>query len=390
MAEFVQRDHEPLREKRRLAANVEPQNIDARFLRLLALSFFAFTVAVLVASFALLRYFFPQLGLGTPSALDAINWPAGLTTFRFLAIVFSLLGALFYLAALWQILNNRSMQASAGCPNCLQNELMRVSRTRADRLLTFSGVRVARYQCRQCQWNGRRIFRRTYHPLEDMPNYPVASEVDSAVSVKPRPGLASSRVASPSAIIEADAAVDAGSPETAVTEAAVNRLNNGKTAETAKDDAKDPVASALPEEQRIAPGTKSIAQLKSVSNNNKSKPKPPSSTVSATKAAPVKAAGKNEEKVAAIEDNKTGDDQLLGAGVQARIMTTFGINLKAQPRTDAKWVGLLGPDTLVTIKSVLIQSDGTVWYYVESGEREGWVPATCLDKDHLPSTGDTQ
>jgi hypothetical protein len=51
-------------------------------------------------------------------------------------------------------------QYSVGCPNCEAHDLQRISRETSDYVLDLLGVPVRRYKCRQCGWEGRRIYRR--------------------------------------------------------------------------------------------------------------------------------------------------------------------------------------------------------------------------------------
>ncbi|WP_420640869.1 choice-of-anchor X domain-containing protein [Candidatus Leptofilum sp.] len=50
-------------------------------------------------------------------------------------------------------------QLSAGCPNCEQHNLRRIGRETADYLLDTVGIPVRRYECLNCGWEGRRIYR---------------------------------------------------------------------------------------------------------------------------------------------------------------------------------------------------------------------------------------
>jgi hypothetical protein len=54
-------------------------------------------------------------------------------------------------------------QDSAGCPNCQEHDLQRISRETSDYVLDLLGVPVRRYKCNQCGWEGRRIQRRHHH-----------------------------------------------------------------------------------------------------------------------------------------------------------------------------------------------------------------------------------
>lgn len=54
-------------------------------------------------------------------------------------------------------------QHNAGCPNCQEHDFQRIGRETTDYMLNLVGVPVHRYRCKQCGWEGRRIFRRHHH-----------------------------------------------------------------------------------------------------------------------------------------------------------------------------------------------------------------------------------
>lgn len=55
-------------------------------------------------------------------------------------------------------------QYRAGCPNCQQHDLQRISRKSNDYLLETIGIPVRRYKCSNCGWEGRRIQHNPHHP----------------------------------------------------------------------------------------------------------------------------------------------------------------------------------------------------------------------------------
>lgn len=55
------------------------------------------------------------------------------------------------------ILGNDSLQMEHGCPQCGQQELMRVSRRTRQRWLIMVGIPAYRYRCRNCTWEGTRL-----------------------------------------------------------------------------------------------------------------------------------------------------------------------------------------------------------------------------------------
>ena len=313
MADLVQLDHGHIGRSSDYAAP-EAQFISARLFFLHALSLLSLITAVFIAAYALVQRLFPQLDLQSPALLETINWPPGLTTFRFLILSFFLLAILLLLAGRSQIRRNKSVQAADGCPSCQEKELMRVSRTRRDRLITISGIRVARYQCRECQWNGRRVFVGPYSPLTyGSSKNPVENFLEK----------------------QSDFTV----------------INPSKAGAVLVD----------------------ITQMEAATIDVPAAIEPAIETTEAP--TPVE---KQQIGFEQIDEDTTMN--LLNPGDRAKIMTTFGVNLRSQPQFDAMWVGLLGPETAVMINSSQRQDDGTVWYHVESRRQSGWVTAASLER----------
>lgn len=59
-----------------------------------------------------------------------------------------------------RLINNRGLWFGTGCPNCMERELVRVSRKGGDRLYGLLALPAYRYACRNCTWRGLRIARR--------------------------------------------------------------------------------------------------------------------------------------------------------------------------------------------------------------------------------------
>jgi len=60
------------------------------------------------------------------------------------------------------IMGDERLWASAGCPNCQERELVRVSRQFGDRFYGLAAIPAYRYACRSCTWRGLRIGRRRH------------------------------------------------------------------------------------------------------------------------------------------------------------------------------------------------------------------------------------
>ncbi len=75
------------------------------------------------------------------------------------AVMFGLWVAYLLIKRL-RLVNNEHLWVDAGCPQCQERELIRVSRERSDRFYNLLGIPVFRYACRNCTWRGLRIGRR--------------------------------------------------------------------------------------------------------------------------------------------------------------------------------------------------------------------------------------
>ncbi len=91
-----------------------------------------------------------------PPVLTSLAFGNG---FRLLSLTLAGLAGLLLLGLLIRIMimRNSRLQMVAGCPNCGQQELMRIARRPADRLLHFFGIPAYRYRCRHCTWEGTRL-----------------------------------------------------------------------------------------------------------------------------------------------------------------------------------------------------------------------------------------
>lgn len=127
-----------------------------------------FVLALLptLAMFAIILPFLDQIVIRRlarlPGARPIITWLVnGYSSW----IVGAVLMALFALFALWvrhRLTSNKRLWFGTGCPECMERELVRVSRTTSDRYYGLIGVPAYRYACRNCTWRGLRIARREY------------------------------------------------------------------------------------------------------------------------------------------------------------------------------------------------------------------------------------
>lgn len=75
-----------------------------------------------------------------------------------------LLFGLFVVFVRHRLISNRKLWFGTGCPQCMERDLVRVSRQTSDRFYGLIGVPAYRYACRNCTWRGLRIARREHSP----------------------------------------------------------------------------------------------------------------------------------------------------------------------------------------------------------------------------------
>lgn len=328
--------------------DMEPQYRDQTVILLVILAVLALVTAVATGIYA--RFFY-----------DSSTAPIEAQTLVILQAVFGVLAVGLYAAAVWKALNNVSLQARAGCPSCHHHELMRISRHRKDRLMTFGGFKVARYQCRQCRWNGRRIFRTNYHPLSRMELMeldaayvqPKVVPVSKPASLSLQPESLPFEFEKKAEVVETAAVMDETKVETVDVEP-------------------EPPASEM---VFVDSGPEETPELLDYSTNDaptNGGAVPETLTKIQDTAGPVA-----EDK--ATEAADAGQDAAPLLSGKAKINTKFGINLKEEPRSDSNWIGLLGSDTIVSLLKSKKMADGTVWYLVKFDDQSGWVESSCLE-----------
>lgn len=91
-----------------------------------------------------------------PPILTSLAYGNG---YLLLSIALAGLAGLLLLGLLIRLLvmRNSRLYMESGCPNCGQQELMRIARRSSDRLLHLFGIPVYRYRCRNCTWEGKRL-----------------------------------------------------------------------------------------------------------------------------------------------------------------------------------------------------------------------------------------
>ncbi|MFO7663825.1 MAG: hypothetical protein R6X18_14700 [Chloroflexota bacterium] len=84
-----------------------------------------------------------------------------------LAIAFMAVWGVYVLWKRNRLMNDKRLWSGTGCPNCMERELIRVSRNAGDRVYSLFGINAYRYACRNCTWRGMRIGRREHSPELD-------------------------------------------------------------------------------------------------------------------------------------------------------------------------------------------------------------------------------
>lgn len=106
-----------------------------------------------------------------------INWLVNQNGSLIVGGLFLAALAVFILWKRHQMISNKGLWFSVGCPQCMEQELVRVSRARRDRWYGLLGIPAYRYACRNCTWRGLRIGRRLLYP-EIVPVGASASELE--------------------------------------------------------------------------------------------------------------------------------------------------------------------------------------------------------------------
>ncbi len=64
---------------------------------------------------------------------------------------------------------------------------------------------------------------------------------------------------------------------------------------------------------------------------------------------------------------------------EARVTPIFGLNLREAPRSDAEYIGLLGPGAVVALIGDPVFEEDILWQEVKRGKLHGWVSSSLLE-----------
>lgn len=132
-----------------------------------------------------------------------------------------------------RLVNNEHLWVDAGCPQCQERELIRVTRERSDRFYNLLGIPVYRYACRNCTWRGLRIGRRHRPFYAD----PIAEELALAAVAVGQGEMPAAQAAALEARRQAEAAAESNAAEAAVTDEAATPGPGANVEDDARADA---------------------------------------------------------------------------------------------------------------------------------------------------------
>ena len=149
--------HTGYSEKKKRSAWAAIAGWDKFLLFLLFVSISSAVIALFILFTPVLDIILDFMGLHYSAWNEWKNWIAVGNRGLVIAAAFGLTALLFALLARFRFRRIWSVYAEAGCPQCHEHELIRVRRNRRDRVLSFFGVSVRRYSCRNCTWHGVRL-----------------------------------------------------------------------------------------------------------------------------------------------------------------------------------------------------------------------------------------
>jgi hypothetical protein len=241
-------------------------------------------------------------------------------------LIFS--GILFAVAR-QRIINNPTMQTAAGCPSCQDYHLVRVHRNRIDRLISSIGIPFARYQCRDCQWNGLRI------------------KQEQRFSSGAREMILIQTTAGP------------------INEQALSGNQSFSTQNNRE------IASVSPNNKSTNQQSFELQNLLSRKDTNATS----SLAELISWEVPLQEhAATEKQKTARVGENV--DDSNCG-----KIISPLGLNLRKDPRSDGEVVVTLEPGTIVELLDSKKLEDGIIWRQIRvDDDKNGWVLDSFLGK----------
>jgi hypothetical protein len=126
---------------------------------------------VLIIILALAAALTRVLGINMPGLITAGEFLGRTSLGLVLSMILLIVAFTAYIFLRRRTLNNPMLYAEAGCPQCWENELVRVRRHKPDRLISRMGIPVHRYTCRNCDWQGLRVGGQS-------PHFEMKTEVD--------------------------------------------------------------------------------------------------------------------------------------------------------------------------------------------------------------------
>jgi hypothetical protein len=310
------------------------RNRDWQFGFLISLAILTFLLALMVSLLKTLSFIIPELGwlLKITSILDKSTLttsylpefvPAGFL----ISISLLVLSGVLFMAARQRILNNPTMRSEAGCPSCQEFHLVRVHRNRKERLISSVGIPFARYQCRDCQWNGLRI-KTEQRPSTHVGEMVLMQTTAGALSEPAMSGLQST------------------SPQT------FEEMADGS-------ENKNSMASQTSEPKNLF----FSKELNSLS---------PLSKVNSWEAPLAEEASTENQGTFKGQENVNDSDC-------AKIVSPLSLNLRQEPQSNSEVIGTLKPGTIVQLLDDQKHVDGITWTKIRVNDEDGWVLHSFLD-----------
>ncbi len=152
---------------------------DKLFLILASISLLSFLAALFVLLSPLLNVVLNFMGLHYAGWNAWVTWIVAGEKGLIVAVSLGLIALLFAVLARYRLRRNYSVYVEAGCPQCHEQELVRVRRNRRDRALGTFGFPVRRYSCRNCTWHGMRLAGYRQHKPKETMDGPKADLIEA-------------------------------------------------------------------------------------------------------------------------------------------------------------------------------------------------------------------
>jgi hypothetical protein len=313
---------------------VEAKNSDWLFEFLTFIAVSTFLLALMIGLFQIVSFVIPSVGwfqnaapAQDSSVLSTSFLPEGIPGGFLISAGILVMSGLFLAAARYRILHDPGMHSTAGCPSCQECSLVRVHRSRKDRLISAIGIPFGRYQCRDCHWNGLRV-----SPMQRPPSY-VEGLVLKEMAAEAIDEPANS---GPSVFLSQDS----------VEKTAVSENENSISGQPL-----DSGDFLLEKETNFTTQLSELISWKL----------PHAEDAVIEKQDPVQV------------------QQEINESDFAKIVSPLSLNLRKDPQSDGEVIGTLEPGTLVKVLDSKKVVDGIAWREIRANDQDGWVLVSFLE-----------